>query len=103
MNNIDLRSNRTDEALNEQIVRLTDSITANRQAGDVHKILPAAVSRQVKIDVLHARALGQCDGCARAADLRWGHRLNCSTIYAAPRRGWTIAAGSDGAEVIVLD
>lgn len=103
MANQDLHTPLADEELTDRIVRLTDRITAYRQAGELESIPFAAADRQAMIDTLHARVLGQCPGCATTADGRWAHRLSCATPFAPGHAGWTIALDRRSAEVIVLD
>jgi hypothetical protein len=84
------------QRIEESLALMADAVTA-RDAGH------AAFEAQRNLDILHARALGECVGCARTADGRWGHRVNCSAPYARPRRGYSISFDYAGRDVIVLD
>jgi hypothetical protein len=97
-----LRTVLTDEELTDQVVRLTDHITAWTQAGETDKIPDAAISRQAKIDTLHARVIGQCEGCAETADGRWGHRFNCAVPYMQGAGERSYSFDQYGRDVIVL-
>lgn len=95
-----LRSCLTVAQLNDRVERYA---VAQIAASDAWSAGMAAFDRQRTIDTLHARAIGVCPGCARAADLRWAHRLNCATACAPGSAGQSVVAGSAGDEVIVLD
>lgn len=94
------RSCASDDAISARVIECSEAIRAAEWAAEAGH---CAFEAQRNLDILHARYIGQCPGCARTADLRWGHRSDCAALYMVDRASWSISFDRDGTDVIVLD